>query len=247
MTRQPPTWVKRKLRREVNYGCAICGNPLLEYHHILPYSEEEHHDPEDMIALCPNHHSHAGPNAEAITPDRLREHKDNPHNDSAVDYDFHYRTSRPTIMAGHNLFQLVHRNVITILEINGRSLFELRFEGKRFHLSSWLYDENNELMAEIDNNEWVAYADNVWDLIYKPHMLKIWHELRDIGILVAYDSSKDLIQVHGRFTYDGISIRITPGKIEGVTIDVADSFFRDPSPAISVEETEDGDIRGYIG
>ena len=56
MGRIPPADVKRELRQEVNFGCAICGAPLLEYHHIIPYSEAEHHDPDHMVAVCPNHH-----------------------------------------------------------------------------------------------------------------------------------------------------------------------------------------------
>lgn len=57
--RRPPTPadVERKLRQEAGFGCARCGHPYIEYHHIIPYAEEPHFRAEDMIALCGNCHS----------------------------------------------------------------------------------------------------------------------------------------------------------------------------------------------
>src|SRR4051794_24329854 len=56
MNRRPPADVRRTLRQEAGFGCAKCGSPILEYHHIVPWAEEEHFRPDDMLVLCPNHH-----------------------------------------------------------------------------------------------------------------------------------------------------------------------------------------------
>lgn len=88
MSRNIPASVKRELRQEANFGCAICGFPLIEYHHIEYFSDEEHNDPSRMIALCPNHHSAAGPGTEGITPDRLYEYKQEPFISDKSDHDF---------------------------------------------------------------------------------------------------------------------------------------------------------------
>ena len=59
MDRTPPASIRRLLRREVNFGCPVpsCGSPYLQYHHFdPPFSEEQHHNPEGMIALCTKHH-----------------------------------------------------------------------------------------------------------------------------------------------------------------------------------------------
>ena len=37
--------------------CAICAYPITEQHHILPRSMGGSDDPENLIALCPNHHT----------------------------------------------------------------------------------------------------------------------------------------------------------------------------------------------
>lgn len=73
MTRTPPVAVRRQLRREVGFGCPVpeCGNPYLYWHHFdPPWREEEHHDPNGMIALCAEHHAKA--DAGAFSKEQLR-------------------------------------------------------------------------------------------------------------------------------------------------------------------------------
>jgi hypothetical protein len=76
MNRTPPLDVRRQLRREIGFGCPVegCGNPFLEWHHFdPPWSEEEHHRPNGMIALCAEHHAKA--DVGTFTKDQLRELK----------------------------------------------------------------------------------------------------------------------------------------------------------------------------
>lgn len=74
--RTPPIEVRRFLRHEVNFGCPIpgCGNPYLYWHHFNPpWHELHHHNPEGMIALCPEHHAKA--DAGAYTIEQLNQFK----------------------------------------------------------------------------------------------------------------------------------------------------------------------------
>lgn len=76
MNRTPPRNVRQQLRKEVFWGCPIpgCGAPYLEWHHFdPPWSIENHHRPEGMIALCPTHHSQA--DGGAFTSDQLHKYK----------------------------------------------------------------------------------------------------------------------------------------------------------------------------
>jgi hypothetical protein len=62
MDRKPPVAVRRALRQEVGFGCPVpgCGSPYLTWHHFdPPWSEQEHHDPQGMIAICRDHHPEA--------------------------------------------------------------------------------------------------------------------------------------------------------------------------------------------
>lgn len=72
MNRNPPKKVRQVLRQEVGFGCPVngCSNPYLEWHHFdPPWSEEQHHNPDGMIALCPIHHRQA--DAGAYTKEQL--------------------------------------------------------------------------------------------------------------------------------------------------------------------------------
>ncbi|MFC2013399.1 hypothetical protein ACFLU8_00695 [Chloroflexota bacterium] len=74
MNRTPPADVRKKLRKEVGFGCPIqgCGNPYLQWHYFdPPWTECQHHNPDGMIALCADHHAKAG----AYTEKQLRDFK----------------------------------------------------------------------------------------------------------------------------------------------------------------------------
>jgi hypothetical protein len=120
-----PEPVRRELRQEVNFGCAICGCPVLEMHHIIPRSEKEHNDPNHMIALCRNHHALAGPQAEGLTPDQLYEYKQNPYNSNIVDYDFYFESGMPILEFGGGECLLVDNDEMTLLHINGEDIVKI--------------------------------------------------------------------------------------------------------------------------
>lgn len=88
MSRSPPAEVRRILRQEANFGCAYCGTPLIQYHHIIPYSEEEHQNPDHMIALSPTCHSEA--DAGTIKRVKLYDLKTNPEISDRVDHEFYF-------------------------------------------------------------------------------------------------------------------------------------------------------------
>jgi hypothetical protein len=72
--RTPPKHIRLALRKEVGFGCPICGSPHLEYHHFdPPWAEIQHHAPEGMIALCARHHDEA--DSGAFTKQQLRDLK----------------------------------------------------------------------------------------------------------------------------------------------------------------------------
>ncbi len=78
-----PAHIQQALRAEVNFGCPVrfpdgsgCGSPVLEYHHFPSWAESRVHDPEQMIALCPEHHGRA--DGGGFTARQLSEFKKNP-------------------------------------------------------------------------------------------------------------------------------------------------------------------------
>ena len=59
MSRKTPAAIARQLRREAGFGCCACGLPIIQYHHIVEWSEDQHFRTQDMMVLCPLHHDQA--------------------------------------------------------------------------------------------------------------------------------------------------------------------------------------------
>ena len=55
--RNIPQPIQKQLRREANFGCALCGCPIIEYAHIIPYRNIQAYLPENIVVLCPNHYT----------------------------------------------------------------------------------------------------------------------------------------------------------------------------------------------
>lgn len=73
--RKPPVKIMRQLRIEAGHRCPVCGHTAsLEYHHIIEFAKLKHHDPNHMIALCPNCHTLCSTGK--ITYDEQRKYKE---------------------------------------------------------------------------------------------------------------------------------------------------------------------------
>lgn len=233
MNRRPPASVRRELRQEANFGCSICGAPILQYHHIVPFSEEQHHDPDRMIALCPNHHQQAGPQGTAISRERLHEHKQNPANRAITDYEFHFESGTPEIAFGGSKFVLEDANEMVLLEVDHLPLISMNYADGILSFDFSLYDPSNELIAGVNENEWWVDPRAVWDLQYSPNSFTVWHGRRDIGLSVEYDHDSDQISLRGNLYYNGEEIRATPSKINIDGTQIINSTMIDVSTGIS--------------
>ena len=78
VSRDIPEPVKLQLRKQAGFGCCVCGHPFYEYQHIKPFSIEPHHNPRDMMVLCPNHHHQA--TVGGLNESQQRRYKKNPFN-----------------------------------------------------------------------------------------------------------------------------------------------------------------------
>jgi trigger factor len=212
MGRIPPAKVKRELRQEVNFGCAICGAPLVEYHHIVAYSEVEQHDPDHMVALCPNHHRLSDDGA--ISQTELYEAKKNPANSKKVDYDFYFDPNSPVIPLGSNVVEIGSFGRYRILQVDDEPIISVNYTDGRVEFDVNFYNEYNDLIAVITDNEWWADTNEFWDIKYQSNRLKLWNEKYEIGFLSEYDPEDSTISFRGRFLYDGDEFIIHPSSIK---------------------------------
>lgn len=184
-------------------------------HHIVPRSDEEHNDPERMVALCPTHHQLAGPQAERITRDQLYDYKHNPHNSDIVDYDFYFESETPEIKLGGGKFRLVNQEEMTLLRVMGKNLINMSYKNGALSFGAILYNKYGREVAQLSENEWIVYTKGVWDVTYQTESnhLKIWHGKGDIGMEINYDADSDIVSLRGNLYRRGRMIRSTPSKI----------------------------------
>lgn len=212
MGRIPPAKVKRELRQEVNFGCAICGMPLIEYHHIIPYSEIEHHDPDHMIALCPTHHQLSDDSA--ISKSELYDRKEDPELADVVEYEFYFDPDSPIIPLGSNLVEIAEFGRYTILQIEDEPVISVNYVDGRIEFDVNFYNDSDDLIAVITDNEWWADTNEFWDMKYQSRTLTLWNEKYKIGFKSEYYPENSRISIRGRFLYESEEFIIHPSSIK---------------------------------
>lgn len=158
MNRKPPKKVIRTLRTEVGFGCPAlgCGNPYLEWHHFdPPWSVEQHHRPEGMIALCVEHHKKA--DGGAYTIDQLRAMKVNRANAHDVQGRFDWLRNKLLTVVGGCFFY----ETLRILTIDGIDVVWLRRDEDG-------YLRLNICMLSLMAQERAIIQDNIWQNIGSP-------------------------------------------------------------------------------
>jgi hypothetical protein len=154
-----PAHVKRQLRQEAGFGCCVCGLPILQYHHIIERHLEEHNRPEDMMVLCPNHHDAATKGA-MLEPEQ-REHKTSPFNIGRGFVDGLLKVNQSYCAVATGSCEFVGAGLV--VEGDGEPLLGLSVEEGHLAISLTLYDDRDNVLVRIVDNEWVTGDSSVWD------------------------------------------------------------------------------------
>ena len=172
--RTTPASIQRQLRQEANFGCALCGCPVLENAHIIPYRTRQDFVVEDMVALCPTCHTKAdyGNYPEAY----LREIKANPYNKSHVHEAFLIISDELIVNLGSDKFI----NTPTILRVDDFDIITIdRFDNKFLNLNVNVFDKLNNWVAVIQDSKWIVDTSLAWDvewydLLGIPKVMFLW-------------------------------------------------------------------------
>lgn len=159
--RTPRKAIRQILRKEVNYGCPICGVPYLTWHHFDPPWEVEHHErPEGIIALCHNCHDKA--DAGRYTKDQLKDFKKNPYiKNSEISAKYDYLRRNTVCRIG----DFIGYNVSSILTLHGeRVIWFERDENGYDQLNLVIRDYLGDIILKMENNDWIIYTKNIFDI-----------------------------------------------------------------------------------
>ena len=200
--RKPPASIELQLRQEANFGCVMCGNPILENAHIIPWNLTHSFPPEDMVALCPNCHTKAdlGHLPEYV----LRDAKQNPHNKIKVQEEFSV-TGKDLVV---NLGSFKTINISRVLVVYNFDIITIRKNhGNYLSLDVNLFDKFGRFVAVIYDNKWVADTRYFWDVEYKPQHLTIRSKPRHIEFDVKIKDEE--VFITGNMYYRNVPIIVT--------------------------------------
>jgi hypothetical protein len=169
-----PKPLKRLVRQECNFGCAICGMPIFDYDHIIPYSEVLEHKLENLILLCPNHHRTKG---KQLDVERVKEAKANPFNkDKSIIGGYKLEPNRKIdITIGSNRTNKIFENgngEYNCLWINGISFLKIHSINDWITFSMIITDGIGQTILEVDKGE-LMFAADVWDYKYEGSNLQL--------------------------------------------------------------------------
>lgn len=209
MVRPPtPQPIARQLRQEAGFGCCVCGLPILQYHHIVEWTDEHHFRAADMMALCPNHHDQATKRA---MPEReQREFKSNPYNIVHGRANGVMEVRQEYCAADFGSVTVVGDG--TFLRIGGEEIIGFRLENGKLEFSLRLYGESDDLLLHINRNEWVSGDSLPWDIEADWQMLTLRERARQIAISINAKSVP--LQVTGEFYRLGKRVVINRNGIQ---------------------------------
>ena len=200
----PPSAVARQLRQEAGCGCAVCGNPLVAYHHIIEWSERQHFEPEHMVALCPNHHAEYG----KLAKSKSYSAKKNPIN---------LKNGRiKGYLGGHKAQKRLRIGGMTIgdcksaISYSGISLFSYRLIDGEYSLNSFLPAPDFWPEIEIKENAVSAWTEDFWDIEFKTNWIKFRRAKGEI--FLSIDFRGDNVEIDGNLELLGESLKF--GKDE---------------------------------
>ncbi|WP_147307917.1 HNH endonuclease [Fulvimarina endophytica] len=205
---EAPPKVKQQLRQEAGFGCCHCGHPFIQYHHIIPWAEDNHFRPDDMMVLCGQCHHLC--TVGAITQSDQRKIKAKPRNivDDLVRGMLYVNTQNLSVnLAGGKAVEtpnLINLSGVTVLSAKRDE------EHGRILISAMIHDKSGNVVATLRENEWSMAPNAVWDFETYPLHSKI--RLAPYDIAFAVDVRNEELNLQGKWFHKGIEINFSPSK-----------------------------------
>lgn len=201
--RNTPEAIALHLRQEARFGCSLCGCPILENAHIIPYRVSQAFIAKDMVALCPTCHTRA--DLGSFSEEYLRQIKANPHNTTHVSDEFKIESAELRINLGASLAVMNPKG--DVISAYGTKLLAVRRLDSNFlNLDVNLFDKNGNRVSKIADSKWVVDTRYVWDLQFTQGRLIIKNKPRDI--LLEIEIKNKELYIRGKLYWKNRTIII---------------------------------------
>ncbi|HDX8568063.1 TPA: HNH endonuclease [Klebsiella oxytoca] len=211
-----PEAIKREVRQQCYFGCAICGMPFFQYDHIVEYSEVKEHTAENLVLLCPHHHSMKTTgkldneivvNAKEKPYNAQREITSNLKIDGAKVIDVKVGSSN---YKGD--FSGERGEVFRAIVVDGQDFLSIFNENGCLSVSVKLTDENAKTILEIDKGELKVWTDS-WDFDYTGQEMTVRQSVGNVLLSMILTSSKVYVNKGVFYVSKGNGLIIQKGQI----------------------------------
>lgn len=206
LSRTIPPDVAQRLRAEAGFGCAVCGCPILEYHHIIPWAERNHYELPHMVALCRNHHHELAKQSRKAAYKAKR----SPFNIRKKKFKGYLVTNKrdQALVIGNTRF-VGFSHAISYF---GVPLFGHHIQDGEIRLNCFIPNQHFFPDIEVVDNNLFALTDGFWDIEFKSNFVKFRRKKGEI--FLSFDFRKDDLEVNGRFEIDGREYRFSPKRCD---------------------------------
>jgi hypothetical protein len=219
-----PGPVKRAVRQECAFGCVICGLPLYEYDHIVPYAEVEEHQVANLVLLCDLHHREKTNGLLPVEDVRAaREHPANAQTGESAGYTLHYSHDSCEANIASNVYvtpQLAERALTAPLIVDDTPIVMFRMQDGHLLLTVRLFDAINELLVQIVDNE-LIYSVDPWDVEFQGLTLTVRAGQGDIFVRMTFDPPSRVQIDRGHIWRNGVEMTLWPDRMlvaSGITL-----------------------------
>ena len=240
-SKTPPLQIQQQLSKEANYGCIVCGCPVLEFIDIA--NKDSHISdflPENMVAICPSDHIKYDDGQ--ISESFLRNAKINPYNkvhtEDAFTIEQHDELNDLIVKAGKCTFVNISR-ILVVDDFDIVTIKKEEYAGKNYiFLEINFFNKINNLIAIVLQNRWSAEKSRDWQINYKAKHLRIKNLKQNIILELMIQDNEIIIIGDGIF-YNGYPIKITNDQIlfdnQEIALDIKGTVLKNYEIGITAE------------
>ena len=214
-----PDAVQRQVRQRCGFGCVLCGAPIYEYHHMVPYATQKEHAAENITLLCANHHSES--TSGLLSSEQVAQADREPCNRQrgvSSPYGLHFTGHAiECVIGGNAFFRQLHdgenTTVAIPISVDDTDLLWFRIDrsGGLF-LNANIFDTNNLPTLIIRENA-LAYRTSTWDIRFEGRMLAIREAARNILFEIEFVPPDKVIIHRARLLCNGIEILVRKSHV----------------------------------
>ncbi len=209
---------KRAVRQKCGFGCVICGNPFIQYHHAdLAFANAIEHDPRKITLLCGGCHDRVSRGT--YSDEKVREHIAKPYclinGPAFTDLDF--GAVAPNVrFAGTDIEDCVYP--VRVADYGLIMLEKPTEPNSPVRISAFFTNTRGEVSVAISRNNVLLMPSN-WDATAEGTHLRIWDAARQpsLSLNLVPRQSIEIERIEStllgwKFSGDAHALRVTmPG------------------------------------